>query len=87
MSARHATEPAFLHFHDYPPAGTSSMWFLSLLFGLGFVSSGDPDPSPSSKSASPTNTSSVSASNTGKKFHVGAVVGGVIGGSILFALF
>ncbi|KAF7333757.1 hypothetical protein MVEN_02332400 [Mycena venus] len=58
-----------------------------LYFDYAVYTSGDPDPSLSSNSASPTNTSSVSASDTGKKFHVGAVVGGVIGGLILLALF
>ncbi|KAF7333748.1 hypothetical protein MVEN_02331400 [Mycena venus] len=39
-SARHQlVRLAFLHFHDYPPTTPLPMWLLSLLFGLGFVSS------------------------------------------------
>ncbi|KAJ7692233.1 hypothetical protein B0H17DRAFT_1061629 [Mycena rosella] len=60
-----------------------------LYFDYAIYTSGDPDPTPSSSATSSQNTGnpgSSSASTSKKKFPVGAVVGGILGGLLLLAL-
>ncbi|KAJ6520708.1 hypothetical protein DFH09DRAFT_1193914 [Mycena vulgaris] len=67
-----------------------------LYFDYAIYTSGDPDPAPTSSGASPGNTTSSGASSgnttspakssSTKKFPVGPVVGGIVGGLLLLAL-